>query len=113
MALPDAPLTAEAQAFFERIVPQIKCGLDEVQRVPVSVLLWGPAVDGTHPLAALRPRLRAQLRAGGHLALTNEELVDATSGVSLRVQEFIHARHFDLVVCVPASAGALAEAHDL
>jgi hypothetical protein len=112
MCVPDTPLSREAQAFFERLGPKIDLGLQEVQRVPVSVLLWGPAVDSTHPLAPLRPRLRATLREQGHLAVTSEELTQEESGVSVRVQEFIHAQSFDLVVCIPATPGALAEAHD-
>ena len=109
---PDVPLTPEAQEFMDRITPQIQGGLEEVARVPVSVLLWGPASDGDSPMAPVRTQLRAKLRAEGHLAVTNEEIADTSAAVSLRVQEFLCARNFDLVVCIPASAGALAEAHD-
>jgi hypothetical protein len=97
---------------MEILRPRIQQGLEEVQKVPVSVLLWGPAIDGPNPMASVRQQLRARLRASGHLAVINEELVDRTSSVSLRTQEFMHARNFDLVICIPASPGALAEAHE-
>jgi hypothetical protein len=44
--------------------------------------------------------------------VTSEEITDADSDVSLRVQEFVQAQNFDLVVSIPATPGALAEAHD-
>lgn len=112
MAVPDTPLTPEAHDFLSRVQARIQAGMDEVQKVPVSVLLWGPDVDGDNPLAQVRDRLRSELRKQGHLALFSEELAQANSDVSLRVQEFIQARNFDLVVCMPESPGALGEAHD-
>jgi hypothetical protein len=112
MDLPDIPLTPEASRFLERIRPKIAEGLQDVQRVPVAVLLWGPGITSSHPLAGLRSQLRAVLRANGHLALLSEELWDPASSVSLRVQQLVQAESFDLVVSIPATAGAIGEVHD-
>lgn len=110
--LPDTPLSPEAQRFLERIAPRIQCGLDECSKLPVGVLVWGPGVTSSHPLAAVRLSLRTQLRQQGHLAMYSEELWDASSPHSVRVQQLVQAQNFDLVVSLPATAGAIAEVHD-
>jgi hypothetical protein len=64
------------------------------------------------PMEDVRPRLRSELRGRGHLAMLSEELWESDSDVSLRLQELIQARNFDLVVSIPATPGAIGEAHD-
>jgi hypothetical protein len=112
MTLPDIPLSPEAQSFLERIRPRISDGLEAVQRVPVGVLVWGPGVDSTHPLAPVRANLRTRLRENGHLAVYSEELCDSTLPQSTRIQQLVQAEMFDLVVSIPATPGSIAEIHD-
>lgn len=110
--LPDPPLSPEARHFLDRIGPRIRVGLDECSKIPVGVLVWGPGMSSAHPLAAVRLALRARLRQKGHLAMYSEELCDPASPHSLRVQQFVQAQNFDLVVSLPGTAGAIAEVHD-
>jgi hypothetical protein len=112
MNLPDIPLSSDAEQFLERIRPKIRAGLDAVQRVPVAVLVWGPGVDSTHPLADVRARLRSRLRTEGHLAMYSEELCDPDAPQSLRIQQLVQAQNFDLIVSLPATPGSIAEVHD-
>jgi hypothetical protein len=110
--LPDAPLTAEASRLFMRIQPRISARLQEVNRVPVSVLLWGPAVDSSNPLAPIRPKVRSELRQMGHACFLSEEIYDPHSHLSLRTQQLAQAQEFDLIASIPCTPGAIAEVHD-
>lgn len=110
--LPDIPLSQEAQRLAEVLMPKIQQRLRDVERVPVSVLVWGPAPASTNPIAAVRVDLRAALREQGHLALFSEELCDPESPYSVRTQQLAQASEFDLVVSIPSSPGSIAEAHD-
>lgn len=54
--LPDIPLSAEAQRLLTHIRPVIMEGLDEVNKVPVSGLLWGSGIDSaSNSLFRLNP----------------------------------------------------------
>jgi hypothetical protein len=110
--LPDAPLSPEAQGFLDRIKPRLSAGFRELEKIPVGVLLWGPGSASPNSLAVVRVSLRSTLRTLGHLAMFSEELCDASLPHSLRVQQLLQAENFDLVVSLPATAGAIAEAHD-
>jgi hypothetical protein len=110
--VPHAPLSPEAERFLERIKPRLQAGLAEIERVPVGVLLWGPDTSSASPLAATRVSLHTTLRGLGHLAMFSEELCDTSLPHSLRVQQLLQAENFDLVVSLPATPGAIAEAHD-
>lgn len=108
----DTPLSPEAQSFLERLRPKIRSSLLEIQRIPVSVLLWGPSPDKACPIANMRKTLRSELRGKGHAAFFSEELCDPLSDFSLRIQQLIQAQNFDLVVSLPSSPGSVAEVHD-
>ena len=108
----DAPLSAEAQAFLAQIAPKIQAGLEAISQVPVSVLVWGPGIESLHPLAPVRAEVRAALREAGHLAMYSEELVDPNLPHSVRVQQFVQARAFDLIVSIPGTPGSIGEVHD-
>jgi hypothetical protein len=110
--LPDAPLSPEAAGLFDRIRPKIDQGIATILRTPVSILLWGPAPDGEHPLCSIRWQLRSRLREEGHAAFCSEELCDAAAPVSIRAQQLLQAQEFDLIVSVPVSPGSIAEVHD-
>ena len=112
MSLPDVPLSNEAYKLLQKIRPRIRERLDEVNHVPVGVLLWGPGIEAINPLADVRSRLRSDLRANGHAAVFSEELCESDSCYSLRLQELAQAQEFDLIVCLPCTAGSLGEVHD-
>lgn len=108
----DVPLSPEAESFFAKLRPRLQRSLAEVQRIPVSVLLWGPSPEKTCPMANMRKGLRRKLREKGHAAFFSEELWDPSADSSLRLQQLVQAQNFDLVVSLPESAGAIAEVHD-
>lgn len=109
---PDIPLSPEAQRLISRILPLIEEGINAVNRVPVSVLIWGPGIDSSNPLSAVRSSLRTKLRQDGHAAFFSEELCDPGSPHSIRVQQLAQAQQFDLVISMPCTPGSIAEIHD-
>jgi hypothetical protein len=111
-SLPDIPLSREAADLLERITPRILERLDEVRRVPVSILIWGPGIDSAHPLVPVRANLRLRLRENGHAALYSEELCDPSLGHSVRMQQLAQAQVFDLIVSTPGTPGSIGEIHD-
>jgi hypothetical protein len=108
----DAPLTPEAAAFVNRLLPRIRKRLAEAKRIPVGVLLWGPGIHSASPLATVRADLRRELRRGGHAAFFSEELCDRHTADSIRLQQLAQAQEFDLVVSLPCTPGSIAEIHD-
>jgi hypothetical protein len=109
---PDIALSPEAARLISRITPQIHEALDDVNKVPVSVLLWGPGIDSHHPIYSVRAELRSELRRNGHAAFYSEELCDPTSPHSIRIQQLAQAQSFDLVVSIPCTPGSIGEVHD-
>src|SRR5690349_9103634 len=110
--LPDIPLSDEAAELVRRIMPRIEARLSDVNRVPVSVLLWGPGIDSTSQLAIVRAELRRRLRGDGHAAFYSEELCDPNAPQSVRLQQLAQAQEFDLIVSTPSTPGSIAEIHD-
>jgi hypothetical protein len=110
--LPDIPLSPEAQRLISRLQPLIEESLEAVNKIPVSVLLWGPGIDSDSPLATVRAELRKKLRQNGHAAFYSEELCDPASSYSIRIQQLAQAQRFDLVVSIPCTPGSIAEIHD-
>ena len=110
--LPDVPFTPEANDLVTRIKQNIKSRLADASRVPVSVLLWGPGLKSTSPLAKVRLSLRSELRRVGHAALFSEELCDPRSKSSTRLQQLAQAQEADVVVSIPCTPGAIGEIHD-
>jgi hypothetical protein len=108
----DIALSPEAADLIAQLRPRIVARLEEVRRVPVSVLLWGPAVGSIASLASVRSGLRGKLRELGHAAMYSEELCDMNSPYPIRLQELAQAQEFDLVVSMPASPGSIGELHD-
>ncbi len=106
------PLTAEAQSLLDRLVPRITKRLSEVEKVPVSILLWGPGLSSTNPLWDMRTTLRNLLREKGHVAVFSEELCDDSSPYSVRLQQLAQAQEFDLIVSIPCTPGSIGEIHD-
>lgn len=110
--IPVLPLSPEATDLLNRIMPRIQERLAEVNRMPVSVLLWGPGIDSDSPLAAVRAELRARLREMGHAAFFSEELYDSSKPESPRLQQLAQAQEFDLIVSTPCTPGSIGEIHD-
>lgn len=110
--LPDIPISDEAQELLARIMPRIKSRLNEVNRVPVSVLLWGPGIESSSPISLVRAELRSTLRSLGHAAFYSEELYDESDSYSLRLQQLAQAQEFDLIVSMPCTPGSIGEIHD-
>lgn len=110
--IPEVPLTTEASALLGQIRSRIQDRLLEVSRVPVGVLIWGPGLQSTHPLVPVRLALRDTLRHCGHAAAFSEELCEAGSLHSLRLQQLVQALEVDLIVSLPCTPGAIAEIHD-
>ena len=105
-------LSPEAIRLSMRILPRIKTRLQEVNRVPVSVLLWGPGIKSSSPLVHLRADIRSKLREKGHACFLSEEIHDPKLPFSARTQELVQAQEFDLVVSIPCTPGSIAEVHD-
>jgi hypothetical protein len=110
---PDVPLSPEAARLMAQIQPRIQQALAEVNRTPILVLIWGPGLESTSPLAAVRLQLRALLRAQGHAAYFSEELCEQSNEHSLRLQQSVQAQQFELIISIPASPGSIAEVHDV
>lgn len=109
---PDITLSPEAASLLSRITPKIHQALNDVSKVPVSVLLWGPGIDSQHPIYPVRAALRTELRKNGHAAFFSEELWDPTSSHSIRIQQLAQAQNFDVVVSIPCTPGSIGEVHD-
>jgi hypothetical protein len=110
--LPDIPLSSDAERLLERLRPRIRSHLDDVEKVAVSVLLWGPGLNDNSALGTLRRELRTKLRQQGHAAAYSEELCDPQSPYSIRLQQLAQAQEFDLIVSLPCTPGSIAEVHD-
>jgi hypothetical protein len=54
----DIALSPEAADLIAQLRPRIVARLEEVKRVPVSLLLWGPGVGSVAQLASVRSGLR-------------------------------------------------------
>jgi hypothetical protein len=113
LSVSDEPLCREGAELLASIQPRIQKRLADVQKIPIAVLLWGPAPNNPDPLTEIRLSLRKELRRQHHLAMLSEDLCDLDSSHSLRVQELIQAQEFDLVVSLPVTPGSIAELHDI
>lgn len=109
----DIGLSPEAKQLMDSIRPRILARLEEVNKIPVSVLIWGPGYKSrTHSLADVRLKLRRTLREKGHAAYFSEELCDPELPLSVRTQQLTQAQEFDLIVSIPCTPGAIGEVHD-
>ena len=111
MKLPKPKLKAPAQHLFNSMKSNIAIGFSEVQEIPASILLWGPNPNDKSKISNLRLELRKDLISKGNVAKFSEELIQRNQ-LSTRIQQLIHAQHFDLIISFPTSPGAIAEIHD-
>lgn len=78
-------LSDEAKQLFQQMPPKYKQRLDEIKRLPVSILIWGPSPTSSSVIGELRKQLRNTLRQEGNLAMFSEELCDADCDFSIRL----------------------------
>lgn len=108
----DDDLSPEAKALFEQMMPNYHEKLEQIKKLPVSVLIWGPAPDSGTPIGQIRKQLRQLLRENGNLAMFSEEICDTDSEYSVRLQQLIQAEQYDLIISIPETPGSIGEIHD-
>lgn len=86
--------------------------LSDIDRIPISALIWGPNPSSGAPLGVVRQELRDALAHRGHLAHFSEDLYDPASTRSPLAQQVAQAMAYDIVLTVPGSFGSIAELHD-
>lgn len=105
-------LSDEAKQLFQQMLPKYKQRLDEIKRLPVSILIWGPSPTSSSVIGELRKQLRNTLRQEGNLAMFSEELCDADCDFSIRLQQLVQAEQYDLIISIPETPGSIGEIHD-
>jgi len=105
-------LSPEAQELLNKMLPKYYEKQEEVKRIPVSVLIWGPSIEISTKLSDARERLRELLREDGHLAMFSEELCSEESGLSTVTQECLQAEQFNVIISIPSTPGSIAESHN-
>jgi hypothetical protein len=86
--------------------------LDQVRRVRLAALVWGPTPVSTSPQGQARLLLRDELTRDGHLVRFSEDLIDPASTHSVLLQQVAQAEAHDIVFSLPGSPGSTAEIHD-
>lgn len=84
-------------------------------RGSLRVLIWGPG-EGDKELYKKRKEIKERISASGHIAHFSEdvwtqEALERT-GLNLTVAEYLQAKAYDYIICLMASPGSIAEAHD-
>lgn len=108
----DTDLSPEAKALLDRMMPNYYKKLEQINRIPISVLIWGPAPDTQSPIGMIRKELRQLLREKGNLAMFSEEICDPNIGFSIRLQQLVQAEQYDLIISIPETPGSIGEIHD-
>lgn len=104
--------TPEAERYKRQVDLKRLAILQEVERLPIAVLIWGPSPDTDTPAAHARVCLRDSLIDNGHLAQFSEELIDPSSPHGIQIQQLSHLEAHDVVFSIPDSPGSIAEIHD-
>lgn len=113
--VPDVPpgLTEAARAERARFEARRQGILQEIRSVSLSILVWGPGLKSSSPVARKRKEIREELIQLGYNAMFSEELSVSGQEFSLKSEEFAQARAAHLIVILIEDApGAIAEAHD-
>jgi hypothetical protein len=106
------PFSPAASQYRVEVDRRRLAALEEVDRIPIAVLIWGPSPTAATPAAATRVRLRDELINDGHLAQFSEDLIDRTVDRSIQLQQLTHVQSHDIVFSIPDSPGSIAEIHD-
>lgn len=105
-----SPEARRARARFDRIYRK---RLAKVQKVPLTILVWGPNPASETPAARKRLEIRDRLLVLGHNAMFSEELSNVPGNISEKAKEFEQVQIAHLViVLIEGAPGALAETHD-
>src|SRR4051812_44998845 len=83
--------------------------LEDIRRIPIAALIWGPAEGSHSPMAAIRVTLRDELRRNGHVAHFSEELYNPHQPYSMQAQQAADVEAHDIVFSLPDSIGSIAE----
>lgn len=106
-------MSARARKHYEEVfLPSYRRYLEEVNQLPLTVLVWGPGSSGD--LYQKRLEIRGRLRDVGITAVTSEEIdkdAPAASWTS-KARELQQALAADLIVILQASPGSTAEVSD-
>lgn len=108
----DDNLSPEAKELLDKMMPEYLKRLEQISRIPVSVLIWGPSPDSQSIIGKIRKELRQLLREKGNLAMFSEEICDPNIGLSIRVQQLVQAEQYDLIISIPEAPGSIGEIHD-
>lgn len=108
----DDDLSPEARDLFIKMLPNYHERLHQINKIPISVLIWGPSPSSQSPIGRIRRELRQLLRQKGNLAMFSEEICDPNSEFSVRLQQLIQAEQFDLIISIPETPGSIGEIHD-
>lgn len=86
--------------------------LENIRKVPIAALVWGPNPTSADPMAKVRVDLKEKLVNCGHYAQFSEELYDPSLRESNLAQQVAQAEAFDIIFSIPSSFGSLGEIHD-
>lgn len=108
------PRTAYAQQALDRFVADYDAYSEMIACVALKILVWGPTIKSSSPVAQKRRDIRDALLAEGHVALFSESVPALDHGLSLRSRELAQAFAADMLIVLPEdSQGAMAEAEGL
>lgn len=97
----------------ERFKTAYEARLREVEKVPLTILVWGPNPQSESPVAKKRNEIREELKDLGYNAMFSEDLSIQAGDISEKAKEFAQALEAHLIfILVESAPGALAEAHD-
>jgi hypothetical protein len=106
------PMSPEARELYESIfIPSIERYAKQIERTPLSILVWGPA-QGGGKLYDKRLQIRGELRKRGMAAVFSEEICPVGAPVSLKETEMLQAMAADFIIIIQGSPGSIGEAHD-
>jgi len=108
----DLRLSPEAERYLVEVEQRRLAVLSAVSRLPIGVLIWGPAPTGDSRVAQARRLLRDEMIRRGHLAQFSEDLLLKDSTYSVQLQQLSHVEAADIVFSLPDSPGSIAEVHD-
>src|SRR5215213_449981 len=107
------PLTPEAEKERARFKAASETYLRSVQRIALSILVWGPDPNRDSVVARKRREIRDTLLGLGHNAMFSEDISPKSKHLSLKSLEFAQAQAAHLIIILlEDSPGAVAEAHD-